>query len=332
MSEPVNVGVVGIGRWANVLADAVEACERINIVTCYTRSSEKRADFSAKRHCAQASSFEALLSDDRVDAVLLTTPHSAHKDQVIAAAAAGKHVFVEKPICNTVAEAQQAIDACEKAGVKLAVGHSRRRAAGVRKVKQLLDEGAIGKVVSAEANLSHWMGQIIDENMWRWSREESPGGPLTSLGIHHIDNFLYLLGPVVRVSSFFQRLATPAPFEDVTSSIYEFESGALGYLGCNFANPKVYSLNVYGTEGNLFCKDEGNALFWQKKGETLHDVPPPEAVSLQPVDIILDEIDAFAKSVQNGEELEVGGKEGLATVAVIEAMVKAAETGQVVRL
>jgi len=221
MTDTVKVASVGIGWWSNVLADAVKQDDQIEIVTCYTRSAQKRKAFANKYSCDQEASYEDVLKRPDVDAVLLTTPNQVHAEQIVAAAKAGKHVFTDKPMTLTTQDARRVVEACKQYGVILAVGHSRRRSAGVRRMKQLIDQGALGTPIAVEANLSFGMGLTLTKQQWRWNRAESPGGPLMSLGIHHVDNMHYLLGPIARVSSFFGRLATPSPIEDVTSTIFE---------------------------------------------------------------------------------------------------------------
>ncbi|MFQ5691888.1 MAG: Gfo/Idh/MocA family protein [Nitrospinota bacterium] len=328
MASPVKAASVGIGWWSGVLADAVQKTEAIEIVACFTRNEEKRSAFAEKYGCRAAESYEAILSDPEVEAVLLTTPHSAHRPQVEAAPAAGKHVFVEKPLAHTVAEARAAAAACEKAGIVLSVGHSRRHQEGARKLKTLIEEGALGQVITAEANLSYSLGLTLDDSKWRSSRAESPGGPLTSLGIHHLDTPAYLLGPIGRISAFSKRLAAPVDIDDAVTAILEFESGALGYVGSNFATPKVFYLNVYGTEANAFCEAEGTRLALQKKGGEAR-----EAVELgENVDIILEEMEEFGRCVREGGRPEVSGEEGIRAIAAVEAIVRSATEGRTVDL
>ncbi|MFQ5912530.1 MAG: Gfo/Idh/MocA family protein [Nitrospinota bacterium] len=328
MVSPVKAASVGIGWWSGVLADAVQKTEALEIVTCFTRNPKKRADFAKKYGCRQSESYEAIVSDPEVEAVLLTTPHSAHRPQVEAAAAAGKHVFVEKPLAHTVAEAKAAVAACERAGVLLSVGHSRRHQEGARKLKALIEDGTLGQVITAEANLSAAAGMILDETKWRSSPAESPGGPLTSFGIHHLDTLGYLLGPIKRISAFCRRLAVPVGIDDAVTAILEFESGALGYVGSNFATPKIFYLNVYGTEANGYCDSEGTRLFLQKKGGEER-----EAVKLGPhVDIVLEEMEEFGRCVRTGARPEVGGEEGIRAIAAVEAVARSAESGKTIAL
>ena len=100
MANPVKAASVGIGWWSNVLADAVQKTDTLEIVTCFTRNPEKRAGFAEKYGCRESESYEAVLKDPEVEAILLTTPHAAHRDQIEGAARSGKHVFVEKPLAH----------------------------------------------------------------------------------------------------------------------------------------------------------------------------------------------------------------------------------------
>ena len=328
MAQPVKAASVGIGWWSGVLADAVAKTDALEIVTCFTRSPEKRSAFAQKYGCQAAESYEAVLGDSSVEAVLLTTPHSAHREQIEAAAQAGKHVFVEKPLAHTVKAAKAAATACERAGVVLSVGHSRRHQSAARKLKALIEDGTLGQVITAEANLSYGMALTLDASKWRSTRTESPGGPLTSLGIHHLDTLSYLLGPIARISAFSKRLASPVDIDDAVTAILEFESGPLAYVGSNFATPRLFYLNVYGTEANAFAEAEGSKLFLQKKGSEER-----EAVELgEAVDIILEEMEEFGRCVRAGSRPEVSGPEGVQAIAAVEAIVRSAETGKTVKL
>src|SRR5262249_62170854 len=122
----VRVAAVGTGRWGGTLADAAGRGTGLSLLACPSRSAENRALFAKTYGCRDVPTLDAVLGDPDVDAVLITTPHSVHADQVVAAARAGKHVFVDKPFTLTVADARRATEACRRAGVVLAVGHQRR--------------------------------------------------------------------------------------------------------------------------------------------------------------------------------------------------------------
>ena len=134
----VGLAQIGLGAWSSVIADAVQRGKNTKLVTCYTRTAEKRDFFSEKYGCDQESSYEDVLKRKDVDGVLLTSPNAVHAEQAILAAENGKHVFVDKPLANTMEDGKAMIDACKKAGVTLMVGHHMRRFAGFRKMKELM--------------------------------------------------------------------------------------------------------------------------------------------------------------------------------------------------
>lgn len=324
MTEPVRAAVVGIGWWSDVLAEAIPKGTNLRLVTCTTRSAEKRAAFGERYRCRQAESFEAVLRDPEVEAVLLTTPHTLHGEQVIAAAQAGKHVFVEKPFTLTVAEGRRATEACRRAGVVLAVGHQRRRQPAIRALKSLIRDGALGQAIQIEGNISSDTGFSVKPGAWRTNPEESPAGPMTWLGIHHVDTFQYLLGSIVRVVALSRRQVLKGmQIDDSNAILLEFASGTLGYLGTSsvLAN-RTNIVTLHGSEAQAFSEAEGSRLYIWKRGE-----PDRAAVPLKPVDIIVEELTEFARCVRDGSRPEVGGEEGSANVAVLEAIVESAETG-----
>ena len=209
---------IGMGWWSDELADAAQGkSDAIRIVTCFTRSEEKRAAFAAKYGTAQHDSYEAVLADEAVDAVILTTPHSIHAEQAIAAAAAGKHVFCEKPFTLTRASAQAAVDACAEAGVILAIGQNRRWHSATRALKAMLEAGDFGTVLHAEANFSVSSALSYTTEHWRSNRIESPAGSITGLGIHmpaliaHLHAVLVLMRAVDTLGVFYYSLNRSLP-------------------------------------------------------------------------------------------------------------------------
>ncbi|HSB73909.1 MAG TPA: Gfo/Idh/MocA family oxidoreductase [Candidatus Methylomirabilis sp.] len=325
MMEPVRAAAVGIGWWSGVLADAIPKGTNLRLVTCATRSAEKRAAFAEKYGCRQAESYAAVLEDREVEAVLLTTPHTLHGEQVVEAARAGKHVFVEKPFTLTVADGRRATEACRRAGVVLSVGHGRRRQPASRALKALIADGTLGRVVQIEGNISSSTGFTLKPGGWRTDPRETPAGAMTGLGIHHVDTFQYLLGPIARVVALSRRqILTGLPIDDTTGILLEFASGVLGYLGTAFvlAN-RTNLLALHGTEAQAFSEAEGSRLFLQKKGE-----PERSPVPLHPGDMIVEELTEFARCIREGGRPEVGGEEGTANVAVLEAIVESVKIGQ----
>jgi predicted dehydrogenase len=345
--DVVGVGLVGIGSWSGVISSAVARSKKAKLVTCFSRTPEKRAAYSEKYGCYQEKSYEDLLKREDVDGVILTTPNAVHAELAILAAQYGKHVFVDKPIANTMADGKKMVEACEKAGVVLIVGQDMRRLSGFRKMKELIDGGAIGKPVMAESNFSAAIGFELTPEKWRWYGDDSgcPAGALMTMGVHHADTLNHFFGPIEKVYAYFNKLYIPAEVEDVTMTIFQFESGVLGYLGSSYATPRTNWLYVYGTEAMLLCSvslpnvpfdeylkvwtvvDRYTTLQLFGKGKD-----KPEEIGLPIGDPILEEIDEFADCIRTGAKPETDGKAGLVALALIRAAIESARTGNQVRL
>jgi predicted dehydrogenase len=345
--DRVGVALIGVGSWSSVVADAVQRSKKVKMVTCYTRNLEKRAAFSKKYACDQEKSFEDVLKRDDVEGILLTTPNAIHAEHAVSAARQGKHVFVDKPIANALADGKKMVEACQKAGVVLLVGHDMRRLSGFRKMKELLDKGTVGKPVMVESNFSARLGFELTPDKWRWRGDDSgcPAGALMTMGVHHADTLQYYLGPIKRVFAFFHKLYTRADVEDVTMTTFQFESGVLGYLGSTYVSPRANWIYLYGTDGHLFCTlslpnvpfDEYLQVWPVVDQYTVlklfdKDKDQPETILLPIGDPILEEIDEFADCIRTGKKPETDGQGALAALALIRAAIDSARTGKPVDL
>jgi predicted dehydrogenase len=325
--RPVRVASIGVGWWGGVLADAARKGTGLEVVACTSRTAGPRAAFAKSRECRDVPSYEAVLADPEIEGVLIATPHSVHAEQVVAAAQAGKHVFVDKPFTLTAADARRATAACRRAGVILAVGHQRRKHPAMRAVKRLIDEGAMGRLVQIEGNMSADIGFTIKPGIWRSSRAETPGGAMTNLGIHHVDTFQYLAGPIARVMAFSRQVAlTGVEIDDATSILLEFVSGGLGYLGTSWVHAnRTATITVHGADAQAFIEADGARLSVARRGQW-----PPTPVALEPVDAIVAELTEFAHCVRDGTRPEVGGEDATADIAVLDAIVESAATGRAI--
>ena len=314
-----------MGWWSDVLADAVTRSATLRIVSCYTRSDEKRHAFAAKYGCEPASSYEAMLGDSRIEAVINTTPNNVHLETTRAAAAAGKHVFLDKPIANTVAEAQALTAACRDAGVILALGYQRRRESHFRWVRQRIDAGEFGKLVNAESNISRDRLGQIDLTSWRYTAEGMPGGVMLQIGIHYTDVLEYLMGPVRAVMGRLAQLVLPGDNPDVASLILEHENGALSTLNASYASASEhYVMHIYGKEASAFY-DREQGLRFLKRG-----APASSPVRCAAVDTIVSELDEFAAAVRGDGVPEMDGEKGTRSLAVVLAGIRSAREGRAV--
>ena len=312
--EPVRVACVGLGWWSDVLADAMVRSGRLRVVACYSRSAPKREAFAAKYGGRPAVSYEDVLRAPDVEAVINTTPNAAHRETTAAAAAAGKHVFLDKPIANTIADARAITRCCSAAGVVLAVGYQRRREGQFRWMRSQIEAGALGKLVNAEANISRDRLGKIDVTSWRYTSEGMPGGVMLQIGIHYTDVLAYLLGPITAVSASLAQLVLPGDNPDVASLVLEHDGGALATLNASYASAaEHYVMNIYGKEATAYY-DLQQGLRLQQRGQA-RAVP----VDCAPVDAVVDELEEFAGAVRGGRAPEMGGAQATASLAVIRA-------------
>ena len=325
--EPLRVASLGMGWWSDVLADAINRSGKLTISACYSRSEEKRAAFAAKYGCRAAPSYEAILADKDIEAVINTTPNGVHLETTRAAADAGKHVFLDKPIANTVSDGRRITEICRKAGVVLALGYQRRRESQFRWIKRQIDEGLFGKLVNAEANISRDRLGKIDLGSWRYQAAGMPGGVMLQIGIHYTDVLEYLIGPVKAVSGQFARLVLPGDNPDVASLVLEHENGALSTLNASYASASEYYLmNIYGKEATAYYDMfEGLRMF--KRGEE-----KPVKVPFANKDTIAEELEEFADAVRGAGAPEIGGEYATTSLAVIRAGIVSAREGRHVEI
>lgn len=325
-TEKTRLGIIGLGWWGSELANAAERTGRAEIVACFARSEDSRNRFAETHGCRAASSLDDLLQDPQVEGVLIATSHQSHRPLVEAAASAGKHVFVEKPFTTTVEDGLACIAAAEKGGVLLQVGHQRRRTSANRRIKAMLDAGELGDVETIVAHQSVPNGFKMPEGAWRWSREQSPLGSMTSLGVHKIDTIHYLVGPIRRVHALTRRGRT-RPIDEATVLAMEVEGGSLATLTTSFFTPAINEITLFATDGAAYNSEGGSRLQVQGRDESART-----EVALHPLDPVEDELLEYARAIRGETEVEVDGRAGLAVVAVLEAAMEATRTGRLVEV
>jgi predicted dehydrogenase len=312
------VASIGIGWWSDVLAEAVgRTAGKVEIAACYTRSEDKRLAFARTFGCRAASSLQEVLADDEIDAIINTTPNHVHLETTRAAAAAGKHVFLDKPIANRIDQAKEITRVCREAGVVLAVGYQRRRESHFRWIKAEIDAGNFGKLVQAEANISRDRAGQFEPGHWRYTAEGMPGGVMLQIGLHYVDVLMLLLGPVASVSGMAAQLVLPGDNPDVGTLLMQHETGAVSSLSTSYASAsEYYVMNVYGKKMsayyNLF-----DGLRCLKQGED-RQVPVP----VDQVDTLAEELIEWAEAVRGQGAPEVGGEGATESLAVVKAAVK----------
>lgn len=330
MEDKVRLASVGLGRWARVLARGAQRGDVIELYSCFSRTPEKREAFMEEYGIPRsASSYEELLDDPDVEGVIITTPNDTHREVITAALEAGKAVYTDKPIAQTLEDALAIKQVVEKTGGVFAVGHSARRLSGNRVMKQWIDDGTLGGVSMVEANFSNERGLELTPETWRWYLSKTPGGPLIQLGVHHADNLQYLLGPVAAVSAHTRKLFTKAEVPDATMAILEFESGALGYLGCGWASPGIYQIRAQGTKQNLMYDldfthwdeaheaDQYSSLVSQAYGQQERS-----PVELPPTDMFREQLEEFALAARGEATVEVQVDDAIRALAIVHTAIE----------
>ena len=312
----IDAAIVGLGRWGRSLVESVQAkSPKLRFVAGVDPDAAAAHEFAARHGFRLLSSYEDALKDAAISAVALATPHSLHLPQVVAAAAAGKHVFCEKPLALTRRDADQMVLACERAGVVLGVGQNRRWWPAMRELKRLVDTGALGTLLHIEGHNSNENSNAVTGG-WRTLESESPGGGMTGAGLHALDAMVAIAGPVTRVQGrLIEHKPPPAP-HDTASALLEFESGVSGLLATVRATPLYWRVHVFGTQASAEVLGE-TELVLRRSGRA------PEQQSFARVDSLRAELEAFADAAAGHAPFPVTPAQMLDTVAAFEAVVNA---------
>jgi len=306
----------------------------ICFVRGHTRTRAAAENFCRAQGVALVDSFEQVLADATVDAVVLATPHSLHECQILAAAAAGKHIHVEKPITLDCASAERAVAAARAAGVILAVGYCRRFHPSVAGIRTRLQDGRLGKVVAMVAQHTTSTAQFIAPDNWRAAPEEAPGGALTAVGVHSLDHMIEFAGRVRDV-----RCVTaptiPGPSDDTTTVMLTFESGATGLIFCSVATATNFSFTLYGSRGLAeISKPDLRQLRFVPISAAAPTGPvaaPPDETAENPgFDTLHAELTEFARCIRERRPYPVPIADVLHGMAAFDAIVQSARSNAIV--
>jgi predicted dehydrogenase len=342
-SNSVKLGIVGLGRWARVLTRAARKSEKLEIVAGYSRSEEKRDAFEDEFGIRGVPDMETLLADPDIKGVILTVPNEQHLPVAEAVAQAGKHVYTEKPIANTL-ESGLEIEALQsRYGIHVMVGHSARLLKGTRLMKEAIDSGELGRIVFIEANFSNERALEITPDTWRWYRDKAPGGPLSQLAIHQFDSVHYLGGEIAEVSSIASKLSpVGAEIDDQSMTLLKFADGKIGYVGSSWTSPGIYSIRVFGQKGLMHFEldfstwdtpdrlHETSALYIQRGKDGFSK---REVLDIPAGDMFQDELEMFAEVCKTNSACELSANSGNVALAVVYAALRSVEkNGQCVAL
>jgi predicted dehydrogenase len=340
-ADPVKVGIVGLGRWAKVLTNASKKSSKLQIVSGFSRSEEKRQAFAKEMGVPAAPDLATMLADPEIKGVILTVPNEQHLPVALEVAAAKKHVYTEKPIAATLEDGLE-IEALQKLyGVTVTVGHSARLMAGIRSMGEAIAAGELGRVAFIEANFSNERALELTPQTWRWYKNRAPGGPLSQLAIHQFDVLHYLGGEIVEASSIASKLSpVGAEVDDQSMTTLKFADGKVGYVGSCWTSPGIFSVRVFGSKGLMHYEmdfgtwdtpsklHEHSTLYIQRGKD---GYAKREVLKVPQSDMFQIELDMFADSCRTGKSNELSAKNGNVAVAVVNAALRSIDQrGQLV--
>jgi predicted dehydrogenase len=286
----IKAGLIGFGWWGQNIARAIQGkSQHLQFSLAVSKETECAAPVAAALGMRLTSQFEEVLADPSIQAVVLATPHSLHADQIVAAAKAGKHVFCEKPLALTHADAKRAINECQSHGLVLAVGQNKRFWPSMVKLRELVTSGVLGHLMHIEGHYSNEHSSKFFSD-WRDSPHESPAGGLTGTGIHLVDAFVGLAGPAASVLARVHSVRSGSDPRDATSVLIEFKNGIHAYFAMVRATPIYWRVHVFGDKASVEALGENEVVIRHQGGRIEKHILPP-------VDSLLAELDAFARAI-----------------------------------
>jgi predicted dehydrogenase len=320
----IRAAVAGIGWWGKHMIRRTAESDAIRIVLAVDPNPAAEA-FAKEHGIAYTPSLEVALADAKIDAVILCTPHAMHTSQIATAVKAGKHVFCEKPLALTRAEAEASVAACRAAGLVLGIGHERRFEPAIKEVRRLLAEGVLGTIMHVEANFSHDKLANMPKGDWRTLPKDAPAAGMTAMGIHLTDLMIEFFGPVAEVFAATTSRVAYKDNGDVVSVHLRFASGATGYINAILVTPLYISFMVYGSDAWV-----------EVRNHTHPDTPGPVTLTLQHKDgrretrdyqwsdTVRENLELFAGAIAGRADYPFTDAQKIANIATLEAICRSA--------
>jgi predicted dehydrogenase len=335
----IKAAIAGLGWWGGTLVESVEGSSLIRFLAASSRSGSERDRQTAGRHrLALVGSIDELLQRTDIDAIVLATPPSGHTDQIIAAAAAGKHIFCEKPLAIDKAAAMAAVRAVDRAAVTLGLGYNRRFHPSWIDLKRRVQTGELGVILHVECTMSGPNGLTASQEAWRSQVAEAPCGGLIPMGVHAIDGLIDLFGEVDHVYCQSFRRAVANENDDTTSVLFRMKAGMSAYLGTMMATAGTFRFQVYGSKATAVLSGAvhvagqssqqrrtglfGSYLIQPVKGDA-------QSIEVPVYDVNRAELEAFAAAASGGASYPISHQQMVHGAAVTEAVLSSARSGRV---
>ncbi|HEX5320425.1 MAG TPA: Gfo/Idh/MocA family oxidoreductase [Stellaceae bacterium] len=285
----IDAAIVGLGRWGRTLVNSVQGKSgKIRFTRAVSRDPAQHADYLRDRGIAGGSDYAAVLADPAIGAVVLATPHTRHVAEVVAAAAAGKAVFCEKPLALTREGTARAVGACRDAGVVLGIGTDKRYFPAIAEVIRRVDSGEMGPLLHVEGNFSNEVAAGFAA--WRDDKTETPVGGMTGTGIHVLDAMIRIAGPVRRLSARLLSQKPPPDPHDTVAVLLEFASGIGGTLAAVRSTPTFLRVHAFCRNGSAEAVSRTELVIRRGGAE-------PERLKLSAPDSVGINLDHFADAV-----------------------------------
>lgn len=334
----LNAAIIGLGRWGQNLVNSVQGkSSKLRFVAGAVRTPSKAQEYADRQGIRLYDDYAKVLADPEVDAVVLAMPHSMHAELIIQAARAGKHVFTEKPFTLSTESAKDAVRACAKAGVTLAVGYNWRFQPALQEIRRMLDDGRLGKLMHIEGNFCGPSVYWYPKDHWRQKKDEGPGGGMTGRGVHVVDAMLYLAGHAETVYAQSFRRALDYGIDDTTSMLFRFKGGASGYLGTFIATAETWRMQVFGTNGWVEVGDVEHLSTWQMRvcllnPDDLRERKRAQVMSFADTSTERAELEHFADAAAKKRPLAIAGGDEIHGVTALEAILESARSGKPVKI
>ena len=330
--KPLAVGIAGYGWWGKVIAKLLSESSSfaLKYIAEPIQQLHPTVESGPLKEVKFLTDFDDLIRQSDLEALVICTPHPQHAVQIIAAAQRGLHVFCEKPLCMNLADAERAIQACEKHERILGVGHERRFEPAMQLLRQEVSQGVYGTPLQIEANFSQDKFLSLPRDNWRLSNAVAPVGPLTATGIHLVDLSVSFFGKPIGVTA---RLGSRgAGFEngDTLAIFLEFESGAVSLISAILATPFDGRFALYGSQGWSEIRDRTHPESpsgWDVSKVTRGQ--EPLRTFFEPHPAVLENLEAFAAAVRGESVYPVDNQQKRYTVAALEAIMKAVSSRNV---
>ncbi len=325
MEKTVRFGVLGCGMIAGFHAAAIAQIENAVLVGVADAHPDRAKAFAAEHNVIAYADYESMLADDTLDAVCICTPNGYHAANALQALNAGKHVVLEKPMAITVADADRIIDACERTKKQVTVISQLRFSEDVKRVKELVADGAFGKLAFCNLSMKYWRDPAYYANGgWKGTKQLDGGGALMNQGVHGVDLLLYIAGDATVVSAKTQTVFHNIDVEDTAIALLEFENGCYGTLEASTCAYPGFErkIEIYGSEGcAILCENRLEKLIVH--GQTVIDrsvtvngaASDPSAMSCEQHRL---QLENFVGAINGEQDQLITACEGKKAVALIQ--------------